>query len=206
MGQELRDQRAIAAAIQRTASSDDRAPGSNPLPPAASASGSQPMETQLVMSAASRQRLLACIAEGVRDYIVASVDGRVSVRVRLDVLATGRGQQCFANGTVVVDWSSATIEHGNNRVSLTQTELRLMSVLLEADGHLVPRRALIAQTWPRADPSTRENMLGVYLCGLRKRLASIGLPNTLQTVRRAGYRLRLSAVTPPGPTTLDESD
>jgi len=148
------------------------------------------IDAQLVTSSAARQRLLQSIDEGVEHYIMASRDGQLSVPVRIAIGASSRGRELFADGALIVDWSRGGIEHGNNRVSLTQTELRLLSGLLEANGQLVSRSRLIACAWPRSDPRTRENSLAVYICGLRKRLASIGLPDALQTVRREGYRLR----------------
>lgn len=183
MGQSIIGQRVRGAAIPSPApcSNGDAPPGSD----------SHSIDAHLVTSEAAGQRLLESVHHGIRDYIMASTDGQVSVRVRLALNPERRGQQTFAGGALIVDWSNATIDHNANRTCLTQTELRLLSGLLESDGELVSRMALIACAWPRSDVHSRENELGVYICGLRKRLASIGLPDALQTVRRAGYRLRL---------------
>jgi len=71
--------------------------------------------------------------------------------------------------------------------------LRLLSGLLENNGQAVRRETLIERAWPRRRPggSETENVLAVYICTLRKRLAAIGLANALHTIRGVGYRIAL---------------
>ena len=152
---------------------------------------SRTIGAQLVTTPIAGERLLDSLVGGMSDYIVASADGRLSVRVRLQLSSSQSGSEVFGDGALTVNWSRLSIEHGDNRVSLTQTEIRLLSGLLAGNGRIVPRRALIDCAWPRSEPASRANSLAVYICGLRKRLASIGLGDALQTVRRVGYRLRL---------------
>lgn len=152
---------------------------------------SRTIGAQLVTTPVAGERILDSLVGGANEYIMASPDGRLSVRVRLELSPSQSGSEVFGNGALTVDWSKLSIEHGDNRVSLTQTEIRLLSGLLAANGQIVPRRVLIEAAWPRSDPASRENSLAVYICALRKRLASIGLGEALQTVRRVGYRIRL---------------
>jgi len=149
------------------------------------------IEAQLVTSVDSGRQLLDAASDGGNEYVMESPDGQMSVRVRLAIRDSRRGTETFAGGALVVDWSGSSVEHLGTRVSLLRVELHLLAALLEADGKVVSRAALIEAAWPRADSKHRENSLAVYICGLRKRLAMIGLSNALQTVRREGYRMKV---------------
>lgn len=138
-------------------------------------------------------RLLRLLQEGVEDFVIAAADGRGTVRVRLSLDSLEYETQTVGTGKVVVDWSRGTVTNVGSRVTLSRTELRLLSGLLEGHGTTVPRATLISRAWPKRKlPAAEcENALGVYIHSLRKRLAAIGLRNALQTVRRVGYRLEL---------------
>jgi DNA-binding response OmpR family regulator len=155
--------------------------------------GQRSISARLITTARSSERLLQSAGEGTEDFILSSVDGRVSVRVRLAIGDVEAAAQRLADSSVTVDWSRATVSHARNRVTLSRTELRLFSGLVEASGEPVPRAALIARAWPRdrLPGPERENALGVYVFSLRKRLAAIGLGDVLRTVRGVGYRLVL---------------
>jgi two-component system, OmpR family, response regulator len=151
------------------------------------------LNASLVVSAAASDRLLQSLGEGTSDYVLASREGTVAVRVRLAVESMEATDQQLGRGTAVIDWSRAVISNGGNRVSLSRTELRLLGCLVEADGDVVPRATLIGRAWPRdqVSPVERENALAVYMCMLRKRLAAVGLRSALETVRGHGYRVVL---------------
>ena len=111
-------------------------------------------------------------------------------RLTPESAAPTRDSLSIDSGTLAVDWRESAIEYRGARVSLLRVELQLLGALLEANGGVVSRASLIQAAWPRADTQSRENSLAVYVCGLRKRLAAIGLPGALETVRREGYRFR----------------
>lgn len=148
---------------------------------------------RIVATVPASDRLLRSADEGADDYIVMSADGRFSMRVRIAIDPTQLGEQSLGDGKLVVNWSRATMSHGDARVSLSRTELRLLSGLLDGNGKIVPRSSLIARAWPKDKmlAADRENALSVYVWFLRKRLAAIGLGSGLQTVRGVGYRMVL---------------
>jgi DNA-binding response OmpR family regulator len=78
-------------------------------------------------------------------------------------------------------------------VSLSRTELRLLSGLLESNGEPVAGATLIERAWPGdgAPGGDPKNLLAVYVWSLRKRLSAIGLGSALKTVRGTGYRMAL---------------
>lgn len=148
---------------------------------------------RLVTTSSSSERLLRSVANGVSEYIVTSADASVAIRGRLSIESVQINEQRFGGGQVVIDWANGVVTNGSNRVSLSRTERRLLSALVEGNGDAVQRAALIARAWPGHSMSVmqRENALAVYICTLRKRLAAIGLGSVLCTVRGVGYRINL---------------
>jgi len=176
MGQSLRDRTGILPFPAR------------PTPESAAPSrDSLSIDAELVTSIVAGQQLIDAATEGAS---MKSPDGQTSVRVMLAIRESRRGTQTFDGGTLAVDWTERAIEYRGARVSLLRVELQLLGALLDANGSVVSRAALIQAAWPRADTQSRENSLAVYVCGLRKRLTAIGLPDALETVRREGYRFR----------------
>lgn len=179
MGQSLRDRTGILPFPAR------------PTPESAAPSrDSLSIDAELVTSIVAGQQLIDAATEGASEYVMKSPDGQTSVRVTLAIRESRRGTQTFDGGTLAVDWTESAIEYRGARVSLLRVELQLLGALLDANGSVVSRAALIQAAWPRADTQSRENSLAVYVCGLRKRLTAIGLPDALETVRREGYRFR----------------
>jgi OmpR family two-component system response regulator YxdJ len=146
---------------------------------------------QLATTMRSGQRLLDTLQNGDQEFIVTSLDGSLSTRVRLSIDGMHADEEPVGAAQVAVDWSRSTISNGPSRVALSRTELLLLGALLAEAEAPISRAALIRNVWP-ADSlpiSDRANALAVYVFSLRKRLATIGLEGALQTVRGVGYRL-----------------
>jgi DNA-binding response OmpR family regulator len=151
------------------------------------------LEGRLHASRSGANRLLGAIQSGTSDFILSSLDGTMSVRVTLALTGIASTEHETVDGAIVVDWSRSLVSNGKSRVSLSQTEMRLLAALLDGDGQAVSRTHLIGRVWPddKLASNDRENALAVYVCGLRKRLQSIGIGTALQTIRRAGYRIAI---------------
>ena len=162
-------------------------------PNAAAKSAARTVGARLSMSAPATMRLVQAAATGVDEFVLTSADGRISVRARLSIDSVDFDEQCLPGSNVVVDWTRATVSNDGSCVRLSRTELRLLSGLLENNGQAVRRETLIERAWPRRSlrAGEAENVLAVYICTLRKRLAAIGLANALQTIRGVGYRIAI---------------
>lgn len=155
-----------------------------------SAGATQSISVHLITTVAGGERLLGAVASGVEEFTVVSDDGKLAVRVRLAVDSMQVAEECLGASEVVVDWSRGTVANGESRVRLARMELRLLAALVERNGKPISKTQLAARLWPTAGGAVdKENGLAVYVCGLRKRLAAIGLASALQTVRGIGYRL-----------------
>ncbi|SHJ40336.1 response regulator transcription factor [Thermoclostridium caenicola] len=97
----------------------------------------------------------------------------------------------IAYGNTALDLSSAMLNCGENRVRLSAKEFDIMRFLLQAEGRIVPKEAILAKAWGY-DSDAVENHVEVYIGFLRKKLASIGSNIRIEAIRRLGYRLEVS--------------
>jgi two-component system KDP operon response regulator KdpE len=78
-------------------------------------------------------------------------------------------------------------------IFLTRTEYRLLALLLERAGEIVPRAIIVTQMWG-ARPETHTRSLALHMGALRKKLG-VYADNYVERVPRIGYRFRPA----PGP-------
>jgi DNA-binding response OmpR family regulator len=92
------------------------------------------------------------------------------------------------------------LQWGAQVLALTPQERVLLTWLLAAPGELVSIRTLQATLWPH-QPAPPSNVLPVLVARLRRKLARLGYPGAITTVRRQGYRFAPAAPgsTAPGP-------
>ncbi|HEY6628298.1 MAG TPA: helix-turn-helix domain-containing protein [Acidimicrobiia bacterium] len=82
------------------------------------------------------------------------------------------------------------LRFGDDWVSLSPLEVRLVSALLARPDAVVTRQALIDSGWPQVGegrPNPRRNTLDAHMVRLRQRLPAVGL--TVRTIRSRGYML-----------------
>ncbi|MGF1658073.1 MAG: response regulator transcription factor [Rubrimonas sp.] len=77
---------------------------------------------------------------------------------------------------------------GARRVRLTPREWKLMRLLRERAGEPTSRAALISEAWG-APGEVSENAVDVYIGYLRRKLAEVGAPARIETVRGVGFML-----------------
>jgi DNA-binding winged helix-turn-helix (wHTH) protein len=161
---------------------------------------SQRIAIELVATPVAAARLLAALANGQAEFVLTELGGAVSVRATLvcnaDTLtspmpAIARRSQL---ADAWIDWERGAVERNHRQTMLSWTERRLLACLLEREGAAVTHRQLIAAGWPRAGSDVSQNLLGVYMHYLRRRLASVGLTEVIRTVRRTGYCLDVESV------------
>jgi DNA-binding response OmpR family regulator len=146
---------------------------------------------KLLATRAATEKLAQAVDSGVVEFVITSTDGQVSLRARLALDTELPPRDVVGSGKVMIDWSRGVVAAGDARIALSRVELRLLSALIEAGGEVVERATLAQELWPSANTpvAEREKGLAVYVCGLRKRLAAIGLATAVQTVRGVGYRI-----------------
>jgi DNA-binding response OmpR family regulator len=124
---------------------------------------------------------------GADDFVVAPIQPlELVARVRMAlrrVVTRARSRW----GPLEVDRFHRKASLQGKELSLTAREYALLACLLAAGGELVPRAELLAKVWGR-DEDPGSNLVEVHLSRLRDKLGEAAA--MIETVRRAGYRLR----------------
>lgn len=142
----------------------------------------------MVSARASASEIASALRSGADDYLVKPYDTRVLL-ARIDALLrrTGLQRRALHAGGIEVSLSTHEVSVGPKQIALTQVEFRLLLVLLDHLGGVVPRSVIMTAVWGCCHEGA-SNALDVHVCHLREKLRESR--TTIETVRRVGYRLR----------------
>ena len=87
---------------------------------------------------------------------------------------------------IVLKLSDATVNVKGQEKELTKNEFRLLRLLMEKAGHIVPRDEIIGNLW-ESDEFIDDNTLTVNITRLRKKLESLGASDVIRTKKGTGY-------------------
>jgi two-component system, OmpR family, response regulator len=136
---------------------------------------------------------------GATDYVVkpfAFAELAARVRAHLRGAAAGDGQRradMLQSGRLRLDLLRREVAVDGHAAELSAREFALLAYLMRHPGQVLSREQILSGVWGYAhDP--RSNVVDVYVGYLRRKLAEVGCPDSIQTVRGLGYRLaRLAA-------------
>ena len=94
-------------------------------------------------------------------------------------------------GNTSLDLSTAALSCGADSIRLSAREFDIMRLLLQAGERNLSKAPLLERVWGY-DSDAVENHVEVYVCFLRKKLASIGSNIRIESIRRLGYHLEVS--------------
>ena len=90
---------------------------------------------------------------------------------------------------LVLDTARHRVTVGGREIALSSLELRLLQVLLEADGRVLSRDRLLDALYGHAEGDVSDRAIDVYVKRVREKLGdSPDAPRFIATVRGAGYR------------------
>lgn len=93
-------------------------------------------------------------------------------------------------GELRVDPATRRAWRGRDAVAVTSKEFALLELLVRRPGEVVTRRQISESLWDFAfDPAS--NVIESHVRRLRSKLDRPGAPSSVETVRGAGYRLRV---------------
>ncbi len=92
---------------------------------------------------------------------------------------------------LLLDPAAQRVTWAEQPVELTAREYRILEALMRHPGWVMSREAILESIWGFDFPDT-SNVIEVYVGRIRRKLADLGAPPLIQTVRGAGYRLQES--------------
>jgi DNA-binding response OmpR family regulator len=148
------------------------------------------------------QDIVAALEAGADDYVtkpfvVEELKARLRALLRRpSMVDSDSGASCAdvftldsQDGPLVFDRGAATLTRGQQEIHLTNTEFRLLGVLVDNAGRVLSRDSLLQYVWDRGFFGD-DRIVDVHVRRLRKKLETEpSMPSTLVTVRGLGYRL-----------------
>ena len=89
---------------------------------------------------------------------------------------------------VILNVVGGCIEHEGKKTDLTKNELKILHLLYQKKGEIVPRMDMIEYLWDN-EVFIDDNTLSVNVTRLRGKLADIGVKDFIETKRGMGYRI-----------------
>ncbi len=150
----------------------------------------------LMVSGHSREQdILLGLGLGADDYITKPFSGNELVarvasflrRREKSVTRTTPGN-LLTLGTAQLDRDFHTLANNGSSITLTALEFRLLWFLGEAEGRLLTRAQILEHVWNDTS-GVPTRVVDVHVAALRKKLAEVGAPLEIASVRGIGYRL-----------------
>jgi DNA-binding response OmpR family regulator len=136
------------------------------------------------------------IAEGADDYLAkpfSPAELVVRVKAILRRSAAPIVQEALRLDDLVIDRKRHEVVRRGERLILSTVEFRLLVALVEADGRVLSREALLDALYGAAEGEALDRTIDVYVRRLRERLGDAPeRPRYVATVRGIGYRALVS--------------
>ena len=136
------------------------------------------------------------IHEGADDYVVKPFSpAELVVRVKAVLRRTERGpaapkeRGAITYGDLSIDLDRFEVRRGTGPIALTAAEFRLLTALVQAEGRVLTRQALLDALYGPVQGDALERTIDVHVGRLRDKLGDpADRPRYIATVRGAGYR------------------
>jgi two-component system OmpR family response regulator len=130
---------------------------------------------------------------GADDYVVKPFDfnelfARVRALARRGPVERG---PMLVVGDLSLDLATHLVKRGDVEIALSTKELQLLEVFMRRPDQVLSRYDLLEGAWAM-DYENRSNVVDVYVRYLREKIDRPFAVETIETVRGAGYRLRLA--------------
>ena len=140
---------------------------------------------------------LTGILNGADDYITKPFNppillARIGVVLKI---TTNKNTVKSTNDTIHLEYKGVTlnlagayVEHAGKKTDLTKNELKILHLLYQKKGEIVPRMDMIEYLWDN-EVFIDDNTLSVNVTRLRNKLSEIGVKDFIETKRGMGYRI-----------------
>jgi len=153
-------------------------------------------ETPIMMLSAkaiTEEDVVEGLNAGADEYLIKPVRqnefvARVAALLRRSQMSASEAESGYNDGYLVVDPQRRHVHVNGTKIHLTPTEFKLLIVLMEHAGRVVPQRELLEQVWGR-EYVDDVYYPRVYISQLRRKIEpDPENPTYIQTEHRVGYR------------------
>ena len=146
-----------------------------------------------ISSASDNMNIVMAMNMGGDDFIAKPFDlnvltAKVQAMLRRTYEFAGQSS-LLERGGAILSANDTSVSYEGRRLELSKNEYRILQVLMQAGGAVVPRETLMQRLW-ESDSFVDENTLTVNVARLRKKLEGIGLTDYIATKKGLGYSVR----------------
>lgn len=128
---------------------------------------------------------------GADDYLTKPFDlafvlAKIQALLRRSYQYTHQQVQTFSLGDVTFHPIENLLKSKTESLPLSPNESRILSLLLQQQGKIVPKETIIEMLW-NSEEFIDNNTLAVNMTRLRNKLSQTGLSDLIQTVKNKGY-------------------
>jgi DNA-binding response OmpR family regulator len=149
-----------------------------------------PVPVIFISSADEPLHIVTALSSGADDYVTKPFDTTVLVTKVQALLRRfyeyGISSDIMMCGEVRLDCTGQEVHYTGKSTDLSRNETRILKILFAHKDQVVSRDLLMEQLW-KTDLYIDANTLSVNINRLRKKLASIGITDLIQTKKGAGY-------------------
>ena len=143
----------------------------------------------MLTSSSSEMDEVLSMSYGADDYITKPYNPQILLLRVAAVLKRAEGSNGPVNfHNLKIDLARGAIESDTKRVLLSKNEMIILSHLLNRQGEIVTRDALMTDLWNNHE-YINDNALTTNVSRLRAKLASLGLEDAIETRKGVGYIL-----------------
>jgi two-component system OmpR family response regulator len=137
--------------------------------------------------------VIAGLDVGADDYLTKPFDlGELAARLRaLARRSPSERAPVLRVGDLALDLATHHVRRRDTEITLTTKEVRLLEAFMRHPGQLLSRHRLVEAAWDAA-LEHRSNVIDVYVRYLREKIDRPFGVETIETIRGAGYRLRVA--------------
>lgn len=143
-----------------------------------------------ISSMSDNLNILMAINMGGDDFISKPFDLNIMVAKVQALLrrtyAFGAQFNVIEHQGLLLNLGDATLQYEDQKIELTKNEFKIMQLLLENRGKIVPREDIMEYLW-QSDSFIDDNTLTVNVTRLRKRLSELGVEQLIKTKKGIGY-------------------
>lgn len=120
-----------------------------------------------------------------KPFSFVELDLRIMAQLRRQQYQKKQSDQVLIRGRYELNLSDYTLRKVGTPVEITRTEFRVLKKLMQHEGCLVTREALLHELWDSHENFVDSNTLSVSISRIRRKL---GAGNPIETVYGVGYR------------------
>lgn len=146
-----------------------------------------------ISSASDKMNIVMAVDMGGDDFISKPFDlsvltAKVQAVMRRTYSFSGT-TSVIEHGGAILNLNDATIDFNGKKTELTKNEFKILQLLMENSGKVVPRDMIMDKLW-ESDSFIDDNTLTVNMTRLRKKLEDAGLCDFIVTKKGLGYIVR----------------